>query len=219
MKNKKMRAAVYGVALLMLAATALLYQKLPEKIPMHWDFNNAVRYDSKAGIWGICVMTLVLAAMFDFLPKIDPRKKNYEKFGKYYDGFCLFMQLFMAVMWGIIIIETFWPGSVSVGKSATLMCGVMFLFMGNMLPKARSNFYLGIKTPWTLSDDEIWRRSNRLGGKMMFAAGAVSIIAALLMNGKNLAVVFFTVMIASAAIPCIMSYVWWRQKEEAHEQI
>lgn len=88
MKNKAMRTVVYALALLMTAATAILYSRLPEKIPMHWDFNNTVRYDAKVGIWGICVMALTFAVLFDVLPRIDPRKKNYEKFKQYYDGFC-----------------------------------------------------------------------------------------------------------------------------------
>ena len=218
MKSRSMRIAVYGVAVLILATTAILYPNLPDKIPMHWGFDNTVRYDGKSGIWGIACMALVFAVLFDLMPKIDPRKKNYEKFGSYYDGFCLFMQLFILVMWGIIMIETYRPGTISVGKSVTVLCGVLFLFIGNMLPKAKSNFYLGIKTPWTLSDDDIWRRANRLGGKMMFAAGAVSIAAAFVLSGNYLATVFFIIIMAACTIPCIMSYIWWRRKENGREK-
>lgn len=104
---------------------------------------------------------------------------------------------------------------VSVGKSVTVMCGILFLFIGNMIPKAKSNFYLGIKTPWALSDDENWRRTNRLGGKMLFTAGGLSIAAPFFLDGKYLGIVFFTVVMAACIIPCAMSYIWWRQKETA----
>lgn len=211
MKSKSMRIAVYGVALAVVLATAYLYIWLPEKIPMHWDFNGNVRYDPKAGIWGLPAMLAAFAVMFDILPHIDPRKRNYEKFGAYYDGFCLFMQLFLAVMWLIIIVESFRPGTISVGKTVMIMLGILFLFMGNMLPKAKSNFYLGIKTPWALSDDEVWRKTQRLGGWLMFLAGIVALGTGFFLDGVAAGIIFFTALMAATIIPYIMSYVWWKR--------
>ena len=72
--------------------------------------------------------------------------------------------------------ESFFPGHISVGKIVTLAIGVLFMFIGNIMPKIKSNFYLGIKTPWTLSDEEIWLRTHRFAGKTMFAAGAAAVI-------------------------------------------
>lgn len=210
MKSKKIRIAVYGVAVLMAAGTALVYGKLPEQIPTSWDFNGNVEYGSRMTLWMLVGFQVMLAVMMEVMPKIDPRKQNYAKFSGYYDGFCLLMQLFMVVMWGIIVSESLYPGQVSVGKVVMVLLGILFLFLGNMLPKVKSNFYMGFRTSWALSDSEVWRKTQRLGGKTMFAGGIAMLLAGIFL--EKLPVWFFlAVLILATGIPSAMSYLWWRK--------
>lgn len=213
MKNKTYRIINYVIAACHLLLVAVCYSSLPAKIAMNWSMDGTASYSNKAELFAMCGMTVFFAFLFDFLPRIDPRRKNYEKFGSYYDGFCIFMQIFMLLMTGIVLNEAYRPGTISVPMVCMLMVGVLFLYIGNMMPKVKSNFYMGIKTPWALSSEEVWRKTHRLGGKCFFVCGILMIGCAFV---PNLKVSFWLTMICVfviAMIPSIMSYIWWRREQ------
>lgn len=210
MKNRKLRICAYLLALINLTAAAVLYPALPDQIPMHWGADGTVGFNDKYQLFFLCGMSLLLAFMLDMLPKIDPRRKNYQKFGVYYDGFCVLIQLFMLAMTGIILTEAFRPGTVSVPVITMICVGILLLFTGNIMPKIRSNFYIGIKTPWSLSSEEVWRRTHRLGGKCFFLAGIVMIVCAFLPSQEFAFWGAFLFTMAACLLPGIMSYIWWK---------
>lgn len=213
MKNRKLRVTVYILALINLLAAVFLYPSLPEQIPMNWEIDGTVGYNDKHQIFFMCGLAIVLAVLFDILPKIDPRRKNYQKFGSYYDGFCVLMQIFMLAMNGIILTETFRPGTVSVPTITMVITGILFVVIGNIMPKIKSNFYMGIKTPWSLSSEEVWRKTHRLGGKCFFLAGIVMVLSAFLPSRQFAFWGAFGLIMIACLIPGIMSYVWWRQEQ------
>lgn len=213
MKNRKLRIAVYLLAAFNLLSAAVLYPSLPEQIPMNWGMDGTVEYNDKYQIFLMCGMAVLFAFLFDILPKIDPRRKNYQKFGPYYDSFCVLMQVFMLAMNGIILLETFRPGTVSVPLITMTMVGILFLFIGNIMPKIKSNFYMGIKTPWSLSSEEVWRKTHRLGGKCFFLAGIVMIVSPFLPWKEYAFRASFVIVMAACCIPGIMSYVWWKKEQ------
>lgn len=215
MKNRKLRIAVYLLAAFHLLSTAVLYPSLPEQIPMNWGINGSVDYRDKHQLFLMCGLAVLLAVMFDVLPKIDPRRKNYQKFGSYYDGFCVLMQIFMLAMTGIILTETFRPGTISVPVITMLIVGILFLFIGNIMPKLKSNFYMGIKTPWSLSSEEVWRKTHRLGGKCFFLAGIVMIVSAFLPCQEFAFWAAFAAVMIACSIPGVMSYIWWKQEQNS----
>lgn len=214
MTNRVLRIASYLIAVLNLLMAAVFYPSLPDQIPMHWDFNGAVSYSDKYQIFLMCGMAVLFAVLFDILPKIDPRKKNYQKFGSYYDGFCVFMQIFLLIMTGVILLEGFRPGTVSVSFVVLMCVGVLFLFIGNIMPKIKSNFYMGIKTPWALSSEEVWRKTHRLGGKCFFLAGLIMILGAFFSSQKFVSAAIFACIMIACIVPSVMSYVWWRQEQK-----
>ncbi|MDO4268547.1 MAG: SdpI family protein [Eubacteriales bacterium] len=211
MKSRNLRIANYVLAVCCVLLTAVLYPFLPGRVPIHWDISGAVSYGPKAQIFLLCGMSAVFAGLFDLLPRIDPRRKHYEKFGKYYDWFCILMQLFLLIMTGVVLVESFRPGTLSVPVVVMLCVGLLFLFLGNIMPKVKSNFYIGFRTPWALSSEENWRRTHRLGGKCFFVSGVVTLLSCFI---PDQTVAFWLVMIAllvSALIPTVMSYVWYRK--------
>lgn len=212
MKNKKMRMITYALAAVGLLTTAIVYRWLPDKIPTNWSFDGVVTYSPRNHIWICSGFLPLMAFLFDFMPKIDPRRGNYIKFSVHYDTFCVFIQFFLLTMLGITLSETFFPGKFSVGKIVTIIVGVLFMFLGNIMPKIKSNFYMGLKTPWTLSDEEIWRKTHRLGGKTMFTAGAVSLILSWPLSGNRAGFIIIAILLISVFIPLLMSFVWWRRK-------
>ena len=204
---------IWVLSLLPLALVAVLYGRLPDEIPMHWGFDGAVAYDAKWQIWIVSGLAPVMAALFRILPQIDPKKHNYEKFMEPYLAFQIMMMLFMLCMVGVVLLESFRPGTVDVGVLVTLLLAVLFIVLGNMMPKFRLNFFCGIKNPWTLSNDRVWMRTHRLGGRLFFAAG-VLLVPSILLPGVPRFVLLFALALLAALVPNVMSYIWFRREQE-----
>lgn len=217
MKNKKLRILTYGIAALVFVIVAVLYPRLPDQIPTNWGFNGSITYGSRSNIWILTAMLPLFAVLYDVMPHIDPRRQNYEKFSRFYDGFCVGMQLFLAIMIGILIRESFFPGRIKVIRIVYIMLAVMFLLIGNYLPKVQSNFYMGIKTPWTLSSDEVWRKTHRLGGKLYAACGILILLSALLLPASASGVILLILVIGSTLVITLASWLWWRKEQKQTE--
>lgn len=215
MKNKKIRILCYILGVIGLAAAAAAYPFLPEQIPTSWGLNGITAYSPKNRIWFAAGLLPALAVLYDIMPYIDPRKANYIKFSRYYDLLCLILQSFLLLMLGITICESLYPGRISVGRVITVALGVLFMVIGNILPKIKPNYYMGLKTPWTLSDEEIWYKAHRLGGKTMFLAGAAILILGWSMNTRRGSLFAFAAIMVSVLIPGVMSYLWWRRKQRS----
>ena len=163
-KTNKKQAAAWVLSLLPLVMIAAVYRRLPAEVPMHWDLDGAVDYGAKAQLWVIAATAPVLEAMFCFLPKIDPKNKNYDKFGDAYLGIQLVTLLFLAAMTGICITEALRPGTVNVSGVVCLLVGLLMVYLGNVMPRFRMNWYCGLKTPWTLSSEAVWTKTHRVRG-------------------------------------------------------
>lgn len=195
-----------------LLVTALLYGRLPQRIPMHWNINGTIRYDPKITIWLVASLSFIMTSFFLILPRIDPKKQNYEKFGGAYQGFIVVMQLLMLVLTGIILSESLNPGHISVSFTVVVAVGLLFAFLGNIMPKVKSNFFIGVRTPWTISDPDVWFKTNRLAGYLFFFSGLLICVSAFLFSDRVLFLVLLVLVGISSIIPILMSYLWFRNK-------
>ncbi|MDD3193726.1 MAG: SdpI family protein [Oscillospiraceae bacterium] len=214
MQNKHSKIIIWILAALSPLLCAVTYPFLPEQVPMHWDINGTVSYEGKGTFIFMALLPLILAVLFLYLPKIDPRKKNYPKFGKYYDYFCMFMMAFLLITNLVIVSESFFPGRISVGIVIQMLVGVLFLFLGNMLPKFKSNFFIGIKNPWTLSNTDVWNRTHRLAGILMFALGIIIILTCFWLPQEISFWLMMSLVLLSVLIPTFMSYLWYQKLPE-----
>lgn len=214
MRNKNTRIWAYILGIIPIIVLACVYTHLPEQVPMHWGISGEVEYSAKWQVWIMFSLGPILTILFDVLPKIDPKRKNYEKFGQYYDLFIIVMLVFLMIMDGIMLLESFLPGTISVGKVVFILIGILFAILGNILPKIKTNFYMGIRTPWALTNSDVWNKTQRLAGKMMFVVGLISIVSGMLLSEF----VCFVIMMISVAcmtiVPLVMSYVWYRKLEK-----
>lgn len=215
MKNKKVAIAMWVLALLPVAAVALLYSRLPDRIPMHWGVDGTVRHDPKASLWIMVLLGPLLALLLPFLRKIDPRGKNHERFMGAYEGLMVVVMLFLLVMNGVVLSESLHPGRISVSTVVVLGVGLLFVFLGNMMPKVKSNFHIGVKTPWTLSDPGVWNRANRLGGYCFFFGGLLLLPLPFLLSERILMIAMMLVVFIVCLTPIVMSYLWFRRRDEA----
>ena len=132
MKNPKLRILNYVIPLITLLVSIVCYFRLPDQITLSWDLNGAASsYEAKWHLFLMSGMGLVIAILFDILPHVDPRKKNYSKFEHFYDQFCIFMQLFLFGMTAVTLVENFRPGTVNIPLVITIAIGILFLFIGN----------------------------------------------------------------------------------------
>ena len=215
--HNKMQMVIFLLSLLPVLLAAGVYGNLPDRIPTNWGFDGHVSYGGKSQIWVMGGMGPFFAVLFYVLPSIDPKRQNYRKFPKVYQSFQLFLQVFILIMEGIIITESFRPGTIRVSMVVTAMCSMLFMMLGNMMPKFRQNFFCGFRTPWALCDETVWNKTHRLGGRMMFAAGILGLLGAFFPSDKvKMAMLIGPVMVATL-VPYVMSYVWFRKREEKRE--
>lgn len=214
MKRKGSILAMWLLALLPLVLVAVFYARLPDEVPMHWGFDGEIdRYGSKNELWLIGALGPLFALLFQFLPRLDPKKRNYERFHTYYEAFALVLVAFIAVMMGIALLESFRPGTVSMGRVVSALVGLLFVFIGNLMGKVKPNFFMGIRNPWTISNPDVWNRAHRLGGGLFFLTGLATVVSAILLPEPLTFGVLMGGTLVTALIPTVMSYLWYRKKE------
>lgn len=212
-KTTKTQIFISILSFLPLILILAVYSKLPDKVPMQWDFGGYVRYDDKNNLFIMAIMSIVFAVMFPLLPKIDPKKKNYDKFGSSYQGFQIFIMLFLLFVTAFCIIEAFRPNTLNVPMLACILLGVLFAVIGNMMPRFRSNWFCGIRTPWTMSSDENWTKTHRLGGRMFFIAGIIILFYALVPSQYFHSEVIAVVLIIACIVPSVYSYLLYKKEQ------
>lgn len=214
-KIGKAQIAVWVLALLPLVLVAAVYRRLPAEIPMHWGLNGAVEYGAKWKLWVVVGMSPLMAVLFYFQPRFDPKRKNYDKFSASYLGFQFVMMLFMLMLTGICVAEALRPGTVNVAMAVCLFVSLMMVYLGNVMPKFRMNWFCGIKTPWTLSSETVWTRTHRLAGRLFFAAGLIGAAGAFVPNDVARFAILFVPTTIAALVPTVCSYLWYRKERSS----
>ena len=214
MKSKKAIFLMWFFALLPFVLVALAWPYLPEKVPTHWGFDGKVDgYGPPATLWVLCALNIPLVLLFQFLPRLDPKKENYEKFQSLYDFVGPLIPLIMLFCIAIILSESLWPGRINVSRTLGLVLGVLFIILGNLMGKVKTNWFMGFRTPWALSDPDVWNKTQRMGGWTIFLAGLAAVILSLLAPETVLFIVFFAILIIGSALTCFMSWKWYKEKQ------
>lgn len=189
---------------------AIFYPQLPDKIASHWNIQGQVDgYMTKS--WGIFfppTISAVLWILFLIIPRIDPKKENIQKFRKYFNGFIILLFLFLLF---IYLLTIFWNLGYhfNIIRFLTPAIGILFYYAGILVSNAQPNWSVGIRTPWTLSNETVWQKTHHLGGILFRICGVLSFVAIFWTK-----IAFFMVLgsaIVSALICIIYSY--WLYKE------
>jgi len=215
MKNRGMILVSCAVVLLLAAASFYAGQRLPvdARVPVHW--NAAGQIDGYAGKWaGLAiapVLALAVSLIFVVIGIAEPQRTNLAK-----------SRAVVTIAWGgmlgaAIVVELAQIGTL-LGRAvpvATLIVGgigLFFIVLGNQLSKSRPMYMVGIRTPWTLADPDVWIATHRLGGKLMMAAGLVWLVAAACgWVGAFALLPLLLVTMAASLIPVVYSYLLWRR--------
>lgn len=214
----KKKSDIYNVVLIVIAflINIAVYSKLPDQIPTHWNVAGEIDgYSSKAfGAFMAPVIMLVVWLGMKFLPNIDPKKKNYEKFDSSYSIIICLLTSFFFVL-HLLTITVSLGYDISINKVIPLIIGILFIILGNYMPKSKSNFFYGIKTPWTLTSDISWRKTHRLGGKLFVIAGIIVVISSIFLTGTVQVIIFVISTSIAALIPIVASY-FYAKNDNSH---
>jgi uncharacterized membrane protein len=205
------------IVLVLLIASALagvlLWNRLPESMASHWDINDQVN-GTMPKFWGVFLEPLISLGMFLLfllIPAIDPLKANIAKFRDTFNLFIAFMVLFLVYVQGLTLAWNL--GFTQFQMSALLLpaMGLLFILVGFMIRKAKRNFFIGIRTPWTLSNDKVWDETHRVGSWLFVGSGILAIIGSFF--GGMIAFWFlFIPLIGSAIFLVIYSYLLYQRE-------
>jgi len=202
---KKITAITLLVIIISFIIGIYYYQIFPEKIETHW--NSGGQADGSMGrflgLFLVPLMSLGFFLLFFLIPRIDPLKKNIEKFRNYYDWFVLILILYMSYIFLLII---FWNLGYKFNMTKLIIpsIAILFVYIGFIMNKLKKNWFMGIRTPWTLSNDKVWEKTHELGGKLFKIAGGVIFVGIFF---EDYLIWFILVPALSAAIiPFIYSY-------------
>jgi uncharacterized membrane protein len=213
-----MRSRWFGLVIAAVAVAVSLwaYPRLPPIVATHWNLRGIPDGFSSRG-WAVAIIPaviLLMTGLFNVLPRLDPRRENYTKFIGTYWLIANAVIVFILVAHGMII-ATGLGYSVKVDRLMPIGVGVLFIVLGNYLTRVEPNWFVGIRTPWTLSSDTVWRKTHRTGGWLMVIGGLVIAASAVLPHRA-----FLPLLIAAslmiAVIPIVQSYILW--KREQHDR-
>ena len=199
--------AIFGVSF-------YLYPMLPAKIPTHWNLYGEVDgWSSKGfGVWFLPFFTLGLFLLFIVIPFIDPRRENYEKF---FEVYVLFINGFLIFM-GAMHVATLLVGlgyQLPIGKLVPIGIGLLFILIGFTFGRVKSNYFFGIRTPWTLESSTVWEKTHKASGKFFIASGIIMALAAFLPPMVELLMFILLPLFTTVAV-MVYSYRLYEQEKK-----
>ena len=213
------RTTTIIVLILIAAATIaglLLWDQFPEQMASHWNENDQVDgYMPK--FWGVFLMPLVTLGMFLLflvIPNIDPLKANIAQFRDTFNLFVTFIIGFMIYVHALTLLWNLGYTNFKLSQAMLPAMGLLFIVIGSLLRKAKRNFFIGIRTPWTLSSDYVWDKTHQLGAVLFTVSGVLAVIGGFF--GGMIAFWFlFVPMIGSTIFVLIYSYVLYQKEVKA----
>ncbi len=216
------RSNITGVAailiwLLPLIYFSKIYAGLPQSVALHFGLDGKPdRFGNKTEmIWMLLLLSTVSIAVYfliKYLPKIDPKKTagySSEVFKKISFALIIFLS-------GIqfFVINSSVTGSFALDKMLLPFMGLFFAYLGNLLHSIKPNYFVGIRTPWTLEDPDTWRATHQLGGKIWFIGGIVITITTLFIAAKPGFIIFISCISIMSLVPVIYSYLYYKKHQK-----
>ncbi len=208
------------IVLILIVAAAiggvLLWNQLPDQMASHWNVNDQVDgYMSR--FWGVFMMPLITLGMFVLfivVPNIDPLKANIAEFRETFNLFIVFIVGFMIYIHVLTLRWNLGYTDIGIGKGMLPAMGLLFIVIGSLLRKAKRNWFIGIRTPWTLSSDNVWDQTHRLGSILFMASGVLALVGGFF-GGMTAFWMLLVPLMGSTIFLLIYSYVLYRRETKA----
>ena len=204
--NLKKEIPILAMVVLPFIYLGYLWNALPEKVPLHWNFKGEI--DG----WGnkdqlvliILVLPVFVYIILQFIPLLDPKKKI-EKMGNRFHQIKFLVVLTMSLL-AIFILYTVQNQSGSNMKILFALIGFLIVGLGNYFPTLKPNYFIGIKTPWTLESETVWKETHKMGGRLWFFGGVFMILLVLVLPEELSFIVFMSGVALLTIVPVVFSY-------------
>ena len=211
MEKFKKEIPYLAVSLLPFVYLAYIWPSLPQSVPMHWNASGEIdRWGDKSETLMIpLLMTGLVYVLFLILPKIDPKGKL-ESMGNKLNSFRMILTCFMSVLSLYILysIKTLNADP----KMLFPLLGLLFAFLGNYMKTMKPNYFIGFRTPWTLENEEVWKKTHKMGGMLWFIGGLLMTFTFLL-EGKTQLYTFMAIIVVITIIPVVYSYLEFQKQK------
>lgn len=208
-----MKFAIGIILVVAVAATMAVYSRLPDEMPTHWNAAGEVD-GTMAKPWGPFLFPILMAALTAVilvLPRISPRGYELEARGRAFRAILMTILLFMLAIHAITLAVAL-GHPVSMGIAVPVLLGVLLVVMGNYLSKVPRNFFLGVRTPWTLADEDVWFRTHRLAARTFMLGGLAIAVGAPLAGEEHAQSVVLGAVMFAALVPVIYSYAIYKKE-------
>jgi uncharacterized membrane protein len=210
---------IWGVLIAPVIYVALIFDQIPEQVPMHWNVEGEIdRYGSKwEAILVMPIFNILMYLFLKYIPRLDPKKKNYDLFKGPYYTIRLVIALFLGLMF-MLMIRAAVGDELAVDKIVVGSIMVLFIILGNYMSNIRSNYFIGVRTPWTLEDPEVWRKTHQLAGRLWFVGGLMGLILVFWLEKIQLVIMLLGLLIPMVLWPIIYSYRLYKSRKEDQTQ-
>lgn len=199
--------------LLAVALSGAIYSRLPERVASHWGANDQVN-GTTTRFWGAFLMPIIalaLLALFLVIPGIDPLKANIAAFRSTFNAFIVAIIVFLLYVHALTIA---WNLGYHAFRMSTMLLpamGLLFILVGVLIRQAKRNFFIGIRTPWTLSSDRVWAQTHRVGAMLFIASGVIAFLGVFAPGPTAFLLVIVPIL---AATLFLTVYSWWLWRQE-----
>jgi uncharacterized membrane protein len=210
MKNRYLVMSLLLVAAAF-AATMIVYGQLPDRIPLHWNAHGEIdRYGPRGSAFMMPGVMAGLLALLAVLPKVSPLRFSVDAFSDTYWYCALIVEGMMAYIHTLVLAGALDHG-IDTGRWMLGGMAVFIALLGNVMGKVRRNFWLGVRTPWTLANERVWYATHRLAAKMMVGCSALAFIAAL----ANFRLAALLLIIIGPLVPAVYSLLYYKRLERS----
>jgi uncharacterized membrane protein len=192
----------------------IYWAQLPQRVPTHWDMNGNVNGYTEKGMGLLILPALNIGIYFLLLllPKIDPRKANYVQFAPAFKIIRLMVHTLLSVVYILTILNSV-GYAINITFIMKLLMPVLFLVLGNIMGKIRPNYFVGIRTPWTLANEQVWVKTHRITGRVWVAISFIYLFISIFIQlPKWSQIVYIVILIA---MPYVYSYLKYQQIHKA----
>ena len=209
MEKFKKEIPFIAVALLPFVYLAYIWNELPKEVPMHWNASGEIdRWGDKSELFMMLFMlTGITYFVFLIIPYIDPKQKL-QNMGNKLNNLRLILALFMSAL-AIYILYSVQQKTNNPVLIFPLV-GLLFAFLGNYFKTIKPNYFIGIRTPWTLENEEVWKKTHIIGGKLWFVGGLLMALTFLLPNEMQL-YTFLGITAVISIVPIVYSYLEFKK--------
>ena len=215
MKTFMKELSIIGLLAIPYVYLATIWKDLPDIVPTHfgmngeandWSSKTMLLYMPSAILVGIYLLLLIL-------PKLDP-KKRIEQMGEKYFTFRFILFLFFALL-NVYLLNITQDGKLESPNMLLALIGGLFAAIGNYMQTMRPNYFMGIRTPWTLENENVWKKTHRLGGRLWMAGGILIVLLSFVITDNLVfAVIFGSIILVMVIIPLVFSYTEFQKEKK-----